>query len=88
MNYIGLLNDEEKVTLCIMLLPGMACKQFFVEHEQVFQRIKKGFRAKSQSPEQALLTFINNIDNTNVLLYFNNAIDCYLNELQKKNYET
>lgn len=85
MNYLGLLNDEEKTTLCMMLLSGKLCKHFFVDHEPIFQDIKKGgFRAKSLSEKQALSIVINNIDNPHIVMWFNNVIEFCLKNLQEE----
>ena len=53
MNYIGLLNKEEKLTLC-EIITGKEFKELFKRNEQKFSKIQKGFRAKSLTEQHAL----------------------------------
>lgn len=46
MNYIELLTQEEKVNLC-GIMGGRDFKELFKHNEREFQKIRKGFRAKS-----------------------------------------
>lgn len=61
MNYIGLLTSEEKVVLC-ELITGREFKELFKRNEQEFSKIRKGFRAKSLTEQQALSIAIVNSD--------------------------
>ena len=61
MNYIGLLTKEEKSTLC-EIITGKEFKELFKRNEQEFSKIRKGFRAKSLTEQQALSIAISNID--------------------------
>ena len=53
MNYIELLTQEEKVNLC-GIMGGRDFKELFKHNEREFQKIRKGFRAKSLTEELAL----------------------------------
>ena len=53
MNYIELLTKEEKSILC-EIITGKDFKEFFKKNEQEFSKIRKGFRAKSLTEQQAL----------------------------------
>ena len=61
MNYIGLLTKEEKSILC-GIITGKEFKELFKRNEQEFSKIRKGFRAKSLTEQQALSIAISNID--------------------------
>ena len=84
MNYMGLLNKEEKVTLCIMMFTGRECKQFFKHNEQLFQFLRKGFRVKTLTEKQALLIVINNINDPDILMWFNANIEQWLTWIKEK----
>lgn len=61
MNYIDLLNQEEKSTLC-EIITGREFKELFKKNEREFSKIRKGFRAKSLTEQQALAIAIVNVD--------------------------
>ena len=85
MNYIGNLNKEEKIALCMMMFSGKVCKRFFVKREQLFQRLRKGeFEVKTLSEEQALLTIVNNINEPEILKWANTLIGHYITLVNKK----
>lgn len=84
MNYLGLLNKEEKISICTMMLTGRDCRQFFIGNEPVFLSIKKGFRAKSLTEKQALLIVINNIDNPNIAIWINWNLEQCLERVQNE----
>ena len=84
MNYLGLLNKEEKISICTMMLTGRDCKQFFIGNEPVFLSIKKGFRAKSLTEKQALLIVINNIDHPNIAIWINWNLEQCLERVQNE----
>ena len=85
MNYIGNLNKEEKIALCMMMFSGKVCKRFFVKREQLLQRLRKGeFEVKTLSEEQALLTIVNNINEPEILKWANTLIGHYITLVNKK----
>lgn len=82
MNYIGLLTPEEKVVLC-ELITGREFKELFKRNEQEFSRIRKGFRAKSLTEQQALSIAIVNSDKSFILTWINATVSIWLQDIQK-----
>ena len=80
MNYIGLLTKEEKSTLC-EIITGKEFKELF--NEQEFSKIRKGFRAKSLTEQQALSIAIVNVDKPFVAMWVNTRVDICLKEIQE-----
>ena len=64
MNYIDLLTQEEKSILC-GIITGRDFKELFKRNEREFSKIRKGFRAKSLTEQQALSIAIANLGTAN-----------------------
>ena len=82
MNYIGLLTKEEKSTLC-EIITGKEFKELFKRNEQEFSKIRKGFRAKSLTEQQALSIAISNIDKPFIATWVNIMVEHWLKEIQE-----
>ena len=82
MNYIDLLNQEEKTILC-GIITGRDFKELFKRNEQDFSKIRKGFRAKSLTEQQALSIAIVNVDKPFIALWVNMRVDLWLKEIQE-----
>ena len=82
MNYIENLTQEEQETLC-ELIDGKAFKALFINNQQAFSRIKKGFRAKSVSEQQALELAKSNIDKRFIANFINDRVDKWLQEIRE-----
>ena len=61
MNYIDLFTQKEKSILC-EIITGRDFKELFKRNEKEFSKIRKGFRAKSLTEQQALSIAISNVD--------------------------
>ncbi len=75
MDYLTLLNDDEKKELC-ELISGQYFKEEFIKNPELFQKVKKGFRAQNLSEDEALKTIIKNIDKP--------FVEAFINELVSK----
>ncbi len=82
MNYIGLLNKEEKLTLC-EIITGKEFKELFKRNEQKFSKIQKGFRAKSLTEQHALSIAITNIDKPFIAMWVNIRVERWLKEIEE-----
>ena len=82
MNYIGLLTPEEKTILC-EIITGREFKELFKRNEQEFSKIRKGFRAKSLTEQQALSLAISNIDKPFISMWVNTRVDIWIKEIQE-----
>ena len=82
MNYIELLTKEEKSILC-EIITGKDFKEFFKKNEQEFSKIRKGFRAKSLTEQQALSIAISNIDKPFISTWVNTMVEHWLKEIQE-----
>lgn len=82
MNYIDLLTQEEKTILC-GIITGRDFKELFKRNEQDFSRIRKGFRAKSLTDQQALSIAIVNVDKPFIASWVNMRVDIWLKEIQE-----
>lgn len=82
MNYIGLLNKEEKSTLC-EIITGKEFKELFKRNEQKFSKIQKGFRAKSLTEQHALSIAITNIDKPFIATWVNIRVERWLKEIEE-----
>ena len=82
MNYIGLLTKEEKSILC-GIITGKEFKELFKRNEQEFSKIRKGFRAKSLTGQQALSIAISNIDKHFIATWVNTMVEHWLKEIQE-----
>lgn len=82
MNYIENLTQEEQETLC-ELINGNAFKALFIKYQQAFSRIKKGFRAKSVSEQQALELAKSNIDEQFIADFINDRVDKWLQKIRE-----
>ena len=82
MNYIGLLTKEEKLILC-GIITGKEFKELFKRNEQEFSKIRKGFRAKSLTEQQALSIAISNIDKPFIATWVNIMVEHWLKEIQE-----
>ncbi len=82
MNYIDLLTPEEKDTLC-KIITGREFKELFKNNEREFQKLRKGFRAKSLTEQFALSTAMSNVDKPFIATYINGLVDMWLKEIQK-----
>ena len=83
MNYIDLLTQEEKPILC-RIITGRDFKELFKRNEQEFSKIRKGFRAKSLTEQQALSIAIVNVDKPFIAMWVNTRVDIWLKEIQEK----
>ena len=81
MNYIELLNKEEKATLC-EIITGKEFKELFRKNEQEFSKIQKGFRAKSLTEQHALSIAVSNIDKPFIATWVNIMVEHWLSEIQ------
>ncbi len=81
MNYIDLLNQEEKSTLC-SIIGGRDFRELFKRNEKEFSKIKKGFRAKSLTDAAALSTAVVNIDKPFIAMAINIKVDNWLKEIK------
>ena len=82
MNYIDLLTQEEKPILC-RIVTGRDFKELFKRNEQEFSKIRKGFRAKSLTEQQALSIAIVNVDKPFIAMWVNTRVDIWLKEIQE-----
>ena len=82
MNYIELLTKEEKSILC-GIITGKEFKELFKRNEQEFSKIRKGFRAKSLTEQQALSIAISNIDKPFIATWVNIMVEHWLKEIQE-----
>ena len=82
MNYIELLTKEEKSILC-GIITGRDFKELFKSNEQEFSKIRKGFRAKSLTEQQALSIAIVNVDKPFIAMWVNKRVDIWLREIQE-----
>ena len=82
MNYIDLLTQEEKPILC-RIITGRDFKELFKRNEQEFLKIRKGFRAKSLTEQQALSIAIVNVDKPFIAMWVNTRVDIWLKEIQE-----
>lgn len=82
MNYIDLLTQEEKPILC-RIITGRDFKELFKRNEQEFSKIRKGFRAKSLTEQQALSIAIVNVDKPFIAMWVNTRVDIWLKEIQE-----
>lgn len=81
MNYIDLLTQKEKSILC-GIITGRDFKELFKRNEQEFSKIRKGFRAKSLTEQQALSIAIANADKPFIAMWVNAKVDIWLKEIQ------
>lgn len=82
MNYIDLFNQEEKAILC-KIITGRDFKELFKKNEKEFSKIRKGFRAKSLTEQQALSIAISNVDKPFIAMWVNVKVDIWLKEIQE-----
>ncbi len=82
MDYINLLNQEEKTRLC-KIITGRAFKDFFKKNEKEFSKIRKGFRAKSLTEQFALTIAIANVDKPFLAMWINTKVDSWIKEIQE-----
>ena len=82
MNYIDLLTQEEKSILC-GIITGRDFKELFKRNEQEFSKIRKGFRAKSLTEQQALSIAIVNVDKPFIAMWANAKVKIWLKEIQE-----
>lgn len=81
MNYINALSQEEKKKLC-ETISGKMFKSIFKENEREFQKLKKGFRAKTFPEQSALAVAINNVDTPFISAQINSMVEIWLREIQ------
>lgn len=77
MDYINLLAQEEKSTLC-GIIAGREFKELFKRNEQEFAKIRNGFRAKSLTEQSALSIAIANVDKPFIAMWVNTRVDIWL----------
>lgn len=82
MNYIEFLTQEEKVNLC-GIMGGRDFKELFKHNEREFQKIRKGFRAKSLTEELALSIAIANVDKPFIASWVNTRVQIWLDEIHE-----
>lgn len=82
MNYIGLLTKEEKSILC-EIITGKEFKELFKRNEQEFSKMRKGFRAKSLTEQQALTVAITHIDKPFIAMWVNIRVEHWLKEIEE-----
>lgn len=82
MNYIELLNKEEKVTLC-EIITGKEFKELFRKNEREFSKIQKGFRSKSLTDQYALFIATINLDSPFIITFINTIVEHWLSEIQE-----
>lgn len=81
-NYIDLLTQEEKSTLC-GIITGREFKEFFKKNEHSCSKLLKGFRAKTLTEQRALSIAIANVDDINISFHVNTIVDTWLSDIQK-----
>lgn len=82
MSITDLLISEEKTTLC-ELITGKQFRELFKSNEKEFNKIQKGFRAKTLSEQQALFIAKNNIDKPFIEMWVHNFVVRWLSEMQE-----
>lgn len=82
MDYINLLAQEEKSTLC-RIITGRDFKELFKRNEQEFSKIGKGFRLKQLTEQSALSIARANIDKPFIVMWVNTKVDGWLKEIQE-----
>ena len=82
MDYINLLNQEEKTRLC-KIITGRAFKDLFKKNEKEFSKIRKDFRAKSLTEQFALTIAIANVDKPFLAMWINAKVDSWIKEIQE-----
>lgn len=82
MNYIDLFTQKEKSILC-EIITGRDFKELFKRNEKEFSKIRKGFRAKSLTEQQALSIAISNVDKPFIAMWVNVKVDIWLKEIQE-----
>ena len=82
MNYIDLLTKDEQAVLCEMIT-GRNFKGYFEKNEKTFSKMKRGFRAKSLSNEDALKIAVANIDKPFVASWINHGVAFQLEDIRK-----
>lgn len=82
MNYMNLLSREEKAILC-GIITGREFKEFFKKNGNEFQKIQRGFQAKTLQEPFALKIATDNIDKPFITMWVNTRIDNWLKEIQE-----
>lgn len=82
MNYVSLLSQDEKVTLC-KIITGKNFKELFQRNEKEFSKIRKGFVAKSLTEQLALSIAIANVDKPFITMHINETVDIWLKQIQE-----
>lgn len=82
MNYINLLTQEEKYILC-EIITGKKFKELFKENESDFTKIRKGFRAKTLTEQEALSIAKLNVNKPFIAMFVNNVVDNCLKDIKK-----
>lgn len=82
MNYISLLTQEEKSILCDVVT-GREFRKYFMENENSFSKIRKGFRAKSLTERQALQIAKTNVGTPFIAMWVNTKVDSWLKQIQE-----
>ena len=80
MNYTDILTREEKLILC-RIITGRDFKALFKKNEQEFSKIRKGFRAKSLTEQQALSIAMDNVDKPFIAAWINTKVKFWLKEI-------
>lgn len=83
MNYIELLNEDEKALLC-EIITGKLFKELFKQKERAFSKIQKGFRAKSLPDSLALSIAIKNIDEPFISIFINKVVEDWIKDINLK----
>lgn len=83
MNYIELLNEDEKALLC-EIITGKLFKELFKQKERAFSKIQKGFRAKSLPDSLALSIAIKNIDEPFIAIFINKVVENWIKDINLK----
>ena len=83
MNYIELLNEDEKALLC-EIITGKLFKELFKQKERAFSKIQKGFRAKSLPDSLALSIAIKNIDEPFIAIFINKVVEDWIKDINLK----
>ncbi len=82
MNYTDLLSKDEQTALCKMIT-GRNFKGYFEKNEKTFSKMKRGFRAKSLSNEDALNIAVEKINEPFISSWINEGVAFHLKNIGK-----
>ena len=81
-NYIELLTKDETDILC-GIITGKEFKKLFISNETKFQKIQRGFRAKTLEEQRALWIAKTHVNEQFISIYINKILDNQLKKIQE-----